>query len=166
MKENCEQLRESLPFRNWVYHEDLHITLAFLGGAADEELIRAVNNVEATMNDFAPFPLQIQQLGIFGKKESPRVLWADLKESSSLESIQKKVYQACGQAGFQLETRPFRPHLTLARKWMSEDDFEQKFLEKWAEIQPEPILFVVEQLALYRTHLNKIPKYEAIKILT
>ncbi|XJZ26528.1 RNA 2',3'-cyclic phosphodiesterase [Bacillota bacterium Lsc_1132] len=164
MKGHCEQLKEAMPFRSWVYHEDLHITLVFLGTAPSNRLKTSVNNVEEAMRSFEPFTLKITKLGIFGKKEAPRVLWAGINESNQLQSIRAKVFSDCEEAGFKLETRPFRPHLTIARKWISEEPFQERFLERWTEIQPKPLEFRVEQIALYETHLNKIPKYEAVRI--
>jgi 2'-5' RNA ligase len=38
MKKHCEQLKEKIPFSRWVHYEDIHITLAFLGGAPTEKL--------------------------------------------------------------------------------------------------------------------------------
>ncbi|MGG5252572.1 RNA 2',3'-cyclic phosphodiesterase [Neobacillus sp. SM06] len=166
MKAHCEQLKEVLPFRSWVYYEDFHITLTFLGGASSDRLQKAMDNVATAVKNFEPFPLQITNLGIFGKKDEPRVLWAGMKESSALQSIQTNVYSSCLDAGFELETRPFRPHLTIARKWIGEEPFQRQFLEKWAEIQPEPLEFNVQQIALYETHLNKLPKYEAVQMFT
>ncbi len=166
MRGHCEQLKAVLPFRSWVYHEDLHITLAFLGATPTERLKKAIDNVAKVTKNFESFPMQITNLGIFGKKDEPRVLWAGMKESVELQSIRTKVYTGCLKAGFELETRPFRPHLTIARKWIGEELFQHRFLEKWLEIQPEPLDFRVEQIALYETDLNKIPKYKAIQMFT
>lgn len=166
MKAHCEVLKEELPFRRWVFHEDLHITLAFLGAASPKRLARAIRNVEQAIGDFKAVHLQITRLGIFGKKESPRVLWADMESTEELQSLRTAVYNACEEAGFKLETRPFRPHITIARKWDGENSFLETLLDKWAEIQPDPIRFEVEQIALYETHLDELPKYKAVKIFS
>lgn len=72
------------------------------------------------------------------------------------------MFAACGKAGFQLETRPFRPHITLARKWIGDEPFQTGMLERlWGELQPEPLQFEASEVVLYQTNLNKTPKYEA-----
>lgn len=160
IKENSERLKEILPFSRWVHHEDLHITLAFLGNAPLEKLSRAMEEVQGTLSGSKGFILEINKLGIFGKLDSPRIFWADTKESNDLHMVRKKVFTACLDAGFQLETRPFKPHITLARKWTGDKPFQKNLLDIWNELQPEPLLFKVSEVVLYQTHLDKTPKYE------
>jgi 2'-5' RNA ligase len=74
------------------------------------------------------------------------------------------VFSACEKSGFQLETRPFRPHITLARKWKGEQPFHNEMLQLWNEVQPTPLSFKASEVVLYQTNLTQTPKYEAIKI--
>lgn len=164
IKEKCDKLKEILPFSTWVHYEDLHITLAFLGNAPSEKLSNAVDNVNAALSGRSEFHLEMNKLGTFGKEESPRIFWLDTKESNELEAVRKKVFTACTEAGFQLETRHFKPHITLARKWKGDQHFHKKFLDVWMELQPEPLLFNISEVVLYQTHLDKTPKYEPKKI--
>lgn len=164
MKKNCERLKEILPFNRWVHHEDLHITLAFLGNAPYENLSNAVDNVHEALRETKGFLLELNKLGIFGKVESPRIFWVDTKESMELEAVRNKVFTACVEAGFQLETRPFKSHITLARKWAGDQHFDKKLLEVWNDLQPDPLIFKVNEVSLYQTHLDKTPKYEVKKI--
>ncbi|MDN3018183.1 RNA 2',3'-cyclic phosphodiesterase [Paenibacillus sp. BSR1-1] len=161
LKERLEKLKESLPFNRWVHHQDLHITLAFLGGAASEKLAEAEKKVREAIKDENAFSLKINKLGIFGNQDSPRIFWADTIESRELNELRDKVFSACEKAGFQLETRPFRPHITLARKWNGEQAFQREQLEVWQGHQPELLTFQAQQVVLYQTHLQKTPKYEA-----
>lgn len=160
MKENSERLKEILPFSRWVHHEDLHITLAFLGNAPSEKLTSVMEKVYGTFSGSKGFILEINKLGIFGKLDSPRIFWADTKESNDLQMVRKKVFTTCLDAGFQLETRPFKPHITLARKWTGDKPFQKNLLDVWNELQPEPLSFKVSEVVLYQTHLDKTPKYE------
>ena len=162
MKKHFEQLKEKIPFSRWVHYEDIHITLAFLGGAPTEKLKLAEKNVIGAVRDSESFTLKINNLGIFGRNDSPRVFWADIIESKELQALRKKVFIACEDAGFQLETRPFRPHITIARKWNGDEPFQTELLEIWKELQPEPLIFDAGHVVLYQTHMNKSPKYEAI----
>ncbi|WP_251549665.1 RNA 2',3'-cyclic phosphodiesterase [Neobacillus muris] len=163
MKDHMETLKQSFPFSSWIHHQDLHITLAFLGSAEEEKLAAAYKNVNDSLIDEQKFLLKINKLGIFGKSESPRVFWADTEESPELHMIRRIVFTACEQAGFQLETRPFHPHITLARKWRGEGPFRVSMLDIWQQVQPEPLPFLVKEVVLYRTNLQSTPKYEIIK---
>jgi RNA 2',3'-cyclic 3'-phosphodiesterase len=160
LKRHIDRLKGTLPFKRWVHHEDLHVTLAFLGNAPVEKLRVAKETVQEVLSDSNVLELEINQLGIFGKQESPRIFWADTLESTGLHDVRNKVFHACKSAGFQLETRPFNPHITLARKWTGENAFEKEMLEIWKELQPEPLTFKGSEVVLYQTHLQKTPKYE------
>jgi RNA 2',3'-cyclic 3'-phosphodiesterase len=135
--------------------------LAFLGFAPLEKLEDAKGRVRKALSDSNSFPLKINQLGIFGDRKSPRILWADTLESKELQLVRSKVYSACVEAGFQLETRPFRPHITIARKWVGNEPFHEDLLHIWEELQPEPLVFEAKEIVLYQTHLQNTPKYEA-----
>lgn len=163
LNQKKEMLKEILPFNRWVHHEDLHITLAFLGNAPTEKLSTAIDNVRQALSQSQGFQLEINKLGIFGKIESPRIFWVDTKDSNELQGVRKKVFTACTDAGFQLETRQFKPHITLARKWAGDQPFHKNHLDVWRELQPAPISFKVNEVVLYQTHLDKTPKYEAVK---
>lgn len=164
MKDHMEKLREVFPFKRWVHDQDIHITLAFLGAAPQEKLHQTKINVKEALHGTKPFTLKINKLGVFGTQDSPRVFWADIEESNELQAVRKKIFSACEDAGFQLETRPFVPHITLARKWDGDYPFQRVLLEKWTELQPEPLPFSAIEVVLYQTHLNKTPKYEAITV--
>ncbi|MFZ7944942.1 MULTISPECIES: RNA 2',3'-cyclic phosphodiesterase [Bacillaceae] len=164
IKDHIGRMKGALPFGRWVHHQDLHITLAFLGAADPEKLAAAEDNVKEALRDAHALKLKINKLGVFGREDAPRVFWADTEENSELREIRQKVFSACVKAGFQLETRPFRPHITLARKWMGDESFQLGQLEIWNELQPEPLPFQANEVVLYQTHLNQSPKYEAITL--
>ncbi|MEH7414667.1 RNA 2',3'-cyclic phosphodiesterase [Neobacillus drentensis] len=164
MKDHIEKLEETIPFSRWVHPMDLHITLAFLGSAEPDKLLNAENYVRDAIKDEGAFTLKINKLGYFGKEEAPRVFFADTESSEELFKIRKKVFSACEQAGFQLEKRAFKPHITLARKWKGQGEFQKELLNVWYRLQPEPLEFQAEDVVVYQTHLDRSPKYEAVTI--
>ncbi|WP_040207588.1 RNA 2',3'-cyclic phosphodiesterase [Neobacillus jeddahensis] len=164
LKKHIERMKETIPFRRWVHHQDLHITLVFLGAVPPEKLAALLRHVKEVLLDTKAFSLKINALGFFGHEDSPRVFWADTEESPPLQAIRGKVFTTCERAGFQLEKRPFRPHITLARKWKGEDHFQKEELGVWTKLQPEPLSFQANEVVLYQTHLTKTPKYEAIAV--
>lgn len=164
MGKHFTELKELFPFKRWVHEEDLHITLAFLGSAPENLLITAKKLVVAAISDVPPFPVEINKLGVFGIEEMPRVFWAGIQENKELHSLRNRVYQACSEAGFQLESRPFSPHITLARSWAGAEPFmKREAMENWGKLQPVPLRFNANEVVLYQTHLDRSPKYEAIE---
>ncbi|MBS4195079.1 RNA 2',3'-cyclic phosphodiesterase [Lederbergia citri] len=158
-----EQIKEEFPFNKWVHHEDYHITLAFLGHADQSKLEQSLRIVEKEINDFQSFQLNIINTGIFGSPKAPRILWAGVNHSVNLQSLRSKVYDSCIQAGFQLESRPFKPHITLARKWNSDSLFSSSDFQKFTSEVFTEFKFIADEVVLYQTHPEKTPKYEKVE---
>ncbi|MBM4762611.1 RNA 2',3'-cyclic phosphodiesterase [Bacillus sp. B15-48] len=158
-----QKVQESCPFKRWVHNQDLHLTLAFLGAASEEKLAASIRNVKDQL-PIPAFTLSIDHLGVFGKIDSPRIFWAGIAEQQELAENRKKVFRACHLAGFELETRAFHPHITLARKWIGEFPFSKERLDELNPFLEHPIRFQVKNIVLYKTNIGKEPKYEAIKI--
>jgi RNA 2',3'-cyclic 3'-phosphodiesterase len=159
--EICGELKESLHFKRWVHPQDYHITLAFLGHAPDKMLTDSIKKLEPGI-DCPVFSLKIQHLGVFGKTDSPRIFWAGVNHEPLLKDAREIVYQACVDSGFKLETRPFKPHITLARKWTSDLPFTNELLQQADPFLVEEMEVEAKNIVLYKTHLGKEPKYEAV----
>lgn len=154
--------KASLPFKSWVHPEDYHITLAFLGDVQPRTRLNdLIKNVNESIKNCGQFEVSLKGIDIFGKKESPRIFWASVEHSSSLNRLQTQMAKACEASGFELDRKPFRPHITLARKWSSEKPFiKPSGLERvFAEY---PSSSTVTSIHLFQTNLDQIPKYEAI----
>jgi RNA 2',3'-cyclic 3'-phosphodiesterase len=130
---------------------------------ADDQLKSLSKLVKDKIVNLPPFSLSVKGLGVFGKKDTPRIFWAGIEDSSSLIYLQKQVFHACQEIGFNLDSKPFRPHITLARRWKSDKPFvtPELFLEA---IHNEHQTFIVKEIHLYQTHLDRFPKYEAIDV--
>lgn len=99
----------------WVPAQKLHLTLKFLGDADEERvarLVRAANNVAARHR---PFELTLGGVGAFPNFRRPRVVWLGMESEPRLELLHHDVEVAAADVGYELEGRPFRPHVTLAR---------------------------------------------------
>ena len=155
-----QQIRKDFPFKKWLHRDDYHITLAFLGNAPESQRQEAVRLVENSLKNESDFTLKLTGVGTFGDKKSPRILWAGVEEDDRLRSVQKKVYEACVEAGFTLDKKPFTPHITLARKYTGEQ-FSLERLQQTADSK-QTTDFVATKVSLYQTHLGVSPSYELI----
>lgn len=164
LKEYMENIGLQLPFSRWVHHEDYHITLAFLGSAPEEKLQKAAGLIADSIRNEKSFPLYICKLGVFGKQDAPRIFWCGTQQDKHLQELRSKVYSACQEAGFELETRPFKPHITMARKWAGTGPFQQSLLDAANPFKSRHLEFEASEVVLYQTHLDKSPKYESIAI--
>jgi RNA 2',3'-cyclic 3'-phosphodiesterase len=103
-----------LPVR-WVEQAALHLTLKFLGSVGSERTPDIVSGLEAATRQTRPFALPLGGFGAFPSLERPRVIWVGCDGVPQLELLQHAVEVEMDRLGFEVEGRPFHPHLTLGR---------------------------------------------------
>lgn len=163
INEKCGKLRELFPFKRWVYWEDYHITLAFLGNGSKNQIEESVELVADAVKNEQSFQLAINKLDVFGRTSSPRIFWAGVEKEKRLFRLRDLVFEACENARFQLDKRPFSPHITIARKWDGSGEFSKQALLETDPFLKEPFVFQVKEAVLYQTHMGRKPSYEAIE---
>ena len=92
----------------WSAPESWHITLQFLGNTQQYGCI--VSRLRELR--LPTLPIQLEGLGFF---ERAGVFFAGVNLTPELEALQQRVAGATGFCGFTPETRPYHPHITLAR---------------------------------------------------
>jgi 2'-5' RNA ligase len=99
-----------------VSPEGIHLTLKFLGNISAQKVTDITGVMEQASQGVSPFQLQITEVGAFPDMRRPRVLWVGIKgEVDKLIGWQQRIDNGLVPLGFAKETRPFTPHLTLAR---------------------------------------------------
>ena len=116
LEEVIDQVAQVLPNARWVDPAGIHLTLAFLGELTDAQLSEAMQAAEIAAQQVKPFTYRLSRLGIFGSPQQPRVLWMGIDEpSGAMTWLHRLLNQELEQRGFEIDKRPFSPHLTLAR---------------------------------------------------
>lgn len=105
----CRALGPYLEKGRFTRPENLHLTLVFLGEADLDGAKSCLHRLQAS-----PFEIAIAGLGRFCQPGGD-VLWAGVQPKEGLLRAQKNLEALARQAGFPVEDRPYRPHLTLAR---------------------------------------------------
>ncbi|HEV2006979.1 MAG TPA: RNA 2',3'-cyclic phosphodiesterase [Candidatus Limnocylindrales bacterium] len=147
----------------WVRVEGLHLTLRFLGPTPVEripELEAALTRVAART---APFPVTIAGAGAFPGPLHPRTLWLRIEVGADrLAELAAELGAAAAADGSQLETRPFAPHLTIARTdGLRSAPEAARALISAAETLEAP--FAADRVVLYRSLLGHGPaRYESL----
>lgn len=108
-------LRAGEPDLAWVRPEKLHLTMKFIGDADEADVERLGGAAEAVAARHRPFELTIGGVGAFPNFRRARVVWMGVAGDAKLELLHHDLELACSDAGFEVEGRPFRPHITLAR---------------------------------------------------
>lgn len=105
-------VRASQPELRWTDPAGWHLTLAFVGWVDESRAADVVAATDEAAMASRPFTLCLDgRLGSFGG----RVLWAGIEPSEEAAAVAARLGVALGSRRFQLEDRPFAPHLTVAR---------------------------------------------------
>ncbi len=102
-----DQLRADAPELGWVAPRRWHVTLCFLGPQEPNDELRS--RLARLCGRHEETAIQVAGAGRFGD----RVLFA--KVAGDLKPLAAGVTRAVERSGYQVQDRPFRAHLTLAR---------------------------------------------------
>lgn len=101
---------------SWVPPPNLHLTVRFLG-ELDPGLLSPVGDAVAAVARETELPkLILGTLGAFPDTTAPRVLFVDLRRGRELlTELRGRLDARLEDLGIPRETKPFSPHITLAR---------------------------------------------------
>jgi len=107
---------------SWTQPASIHLTLKFLGDMDEQVIDPLLIVVEQAIGSQIAVNVPLERLGAFPRPQSPRVLWVGPlenwdrgTEAKRIAEIHGAIEQACEGLRFLRETKPFSPHLTLAR---------------------------------------------------
>ena len=107
---------------SWTQPASIHLTLKFLGDMDEQAIDPLLVVVEQAIGSQIAVNVSLERLGAFPRPQSPRVLWVGPlenwdrgAEAKRIAEIHGAIEQACEGLRFLRETKPFSPHLTLAR---------------------------------------------------
>ena len=120
IRKRIEEIQRDLRSLNsdvrWVSPEKIHLTLKFFGNIEESRVDTIAKSIEPLVGGTQPFSLEAKGMGAFPNIKNPRVIWMGLiDEKQVLVPLQKQLESTLATIGFQVEDRPFRPHLTLGR---------------------------------------------------
>lgn len=149
--------QHKLTFRKWTHPADYHITLQFLGDTSAPVIDKLIETLQHVT--FEPFSLSLGQVGVFGQKSSPRILWASVVDTNqALKQLQRQIMERTALLGFETEKREFRAHLTLARDYRGERAFQLSDITN----QPQSSSWEVNHFTVMKSNLKSLPMYEEI----
>jgi RNA 2',3'-cyclic 3'-phosphodiesterase len=123
-----------------VSPEHAHLTLAFIGDVAKDAL-----PVLQSVGDQLPKAGFVVSFDLLGAWRASGVAWiAPAALPPALLTLHSTLADALARAGFELEARPFRPHVTLARRC----------LQPLSRARCPPILWRADKLFLIGSELR------------
>lgn len=108
-----ERARLLAPEARWARVEGLHVTLKFIGHVDDA----AVGNIKSALRSIktVSFEVKFAGVGFFPNPNAGRVFWAGVDGGENLPRLASTIDAAMEKLGIPRETKPYHPHLTLAR---------------------------------------------------
>ena len=100
---------------NWVRKDQMHLTLAFLGDTEENVIPDLVSRMDTVVKARHSFSLTLAGLGVFRNIHDPRVIWTGCNSSAEFQLIKLETDKILKALDFEVEDRPFSPHLTLGR---------------------------------------------------
>jgi 2'-5' RNA ligase len=114
-----EHLKALIPHNTvrWTVPKNIHLTLHFLGDLPEDRLPDVSRSLHGVATSHRPFFLHLSNLGCFPNPRRPRIVWVGLSgETDLLVAIQRDLGELLNKAiGFEPESRPYSPHLTIGR---------------------------------------------------
>jgi 2'-5' RNA ligase len=133
----------------WTAPESWHITLQFLGNATPKDYECLAARLEELRSPTVA--IQLEGLGFFDRAG---IFNAGVRVTPELLVLQERVTAATARCGYVPETRPYHPHITLARG--KGEGRGQSFRELKNRINRPPVFtrFVAEEFLLYESFLE------------
>ena len=98
----------------WVGESNLHLTLVFIGETRPLQLGLLHDILQQAAGQVAPFTLQLDGYGVFGRQND--ILWIGVRNEPQLQTLANALQKALQQHFSGIDTRPYKPHVTLARQ--------------------------------------------------
>ena len=117
---------EALPGMRATKPDNLHLTLHFIGDAEPEPLTEALGAISSLV---APFDLTFAGVGRFGGRGRGLILWVGVEPSAAISRLYCELGRLLSSAGVGVDTRPYAPHVTIARSQRSRASDVDEFLE-------------------------------------
>ena len=160
-----DKLKVNFANAKWVKVSNLHITLKFLGEAAEERADDIISKLEEAVESFSPFEVSLAGIDVFPNARNPKVLFLKIASGfQTLSSLASDIDNKLGIIGFKKEEKPFRAHITLAR-FRSFKKTDASFAVK-NEINGV-FKFRVKKISLIQSTLIKNgPVYKCLKLIS
>lgn len=140
---------------SWVPPGNIHLTLKFLGEIQPSQTAALGAALHALASQHTAMDVRLGELGAFPSLQRPHVLWVGLQAPATLHQIAGQLEQAMQSLGFVPETRPFTPHLTLARTRREAAPGQLAGVQAALAAQAVPVLSIsLGELVLFESQLK------------
>lgn len=151
------------PELSWIDESRLHLTLKFLGEQPAERVPEVADALARVAVRHRDLLLEVNGVGAFPNFRRARVVWMGVAQDARLELVHHDVEVECERVGFEVEGRPFRPHLTLARVKSPLSEEKLRELARVARRIEYRSEFIVRSIDLMQSELSTAgPSYTTL----
>ncbi len=115
VNDRVARVRSKLAAASWVRPETQHLTFAFLGDQPDTLVDKLTPLVEKRLAGAKKFEGRLSGSGFFPNPRHARVAWVGVMPPEAFRTVADGVRAAVKDAGVELDSADFKPHLTLCR---------------------------------------------------
>jgi len=138
----------------WVEVHNIHVTLKFFG----ETEVKKMPDIESVLHRIAishsPFAIRLVNLGVFGSRYDPRVVWVGIEPYDRLVKLMKDLHTELKTIGYEPDRQNLVPHLTIGRiKQLKDKQLFQDTIEKFKEISSSEM--IASEFFLYESILKR-----------
>lgn len=109
LKDAMRQLRRQTKSAGFTREENLHLTLAFIGEVSEEDADDIIDIMKQT--NMKSFDISVAGSGHFGD-----LWWIGINKKGSLPKLADHLKKQLRDAGFDIDNKKFKPHITIARR--------------------------------------------------
>ena len=144
-----EACTATAPEFRWTPAQNLHLTVRFIGSVEPSVAEQVADRLDEL--HVRAFELELGDVGTFKRGRLVRVVWLQLTAGSEdARALAAQVEAECVRGGLEPDSRPFQPHLTLARA-RPRDGAAPPSLPSPPAVPP----WRAEELVLYRSLLGR-----------
>jgi len=118
IKEKIKKMKHNFPDSilraNFTIENNMHITLKFIGEKPYSDIDDIIEAINKSCNDIPSFEIDYKKIGAFPSSRNPKIIWVGCNSPHILE-LSKNIDTNFATIGIAKETRPFSPHITIAR---------------------------------------------------
>ena len=112
ISESLANLPHTLEKAKWLTPIDHHITLRYLGNVQRTHITDLTKRLSAIRKN--KINIELQGLNLFNLKKQT-ILWASVASTRKITDLAAQINANIESLGFEMPTKPYTPHVTLAR---------------------------------------------------
>lgn len=150
-KLEMKQYHDDYPSLRWTHPDDLHLTLRFMAEGSESSLDRIVKAMTEYRVEHARFEVKLSHASTFDRDHKGGVLWLGLEEiPDELLSLQKECEALAQSLGYEEETRPYNPHITLGRYRAEDRGLIDQIISRLEDRDRSDWIFELSEISLMK----------------